>query len=112
MCRELVSTCSGLDFGGGELDDNLSYIKGLLRECRDVGKRGIDDPTNEDQCFVFYDGCIDECQYYATFGYLFAPQDGAASDAGVDAGGVTSDAGEGVADEVDVDASTGADAAE
>lgn len=69
MCRQLVAACDGLDTA-------------LTDDCYDVGERGLDEPKHQDQCFVFYDGCIDECNFRA---YWAMPEDVASSSDGGDA---------------------------
>ncbi len=55
MCEELATECEGL--GYEELD-----------ECQQIGARGLRDARHEDQCYVLYDGCIDECRFISRWG--------------------------------------------
>jgi hypothetical protein len=71
MCRQLTRECS--EWGEERLD-----------ECAEIGQAGLGDPTREDQCFVFYDGCIDECRFRALWGV-------AGNEAGGDRGDADSD---------------------
>jgi hypothetical protein len=53
-CRDLVEYC-----------ENVPSARRDLRDCYDVGRRGVREPENRDQCFLAWDECIDECQYLA-----------------------------------------------
>jgi hypothetical protein len=89
MCRLLATECSG-------------FWSQAPSECREIGEQGQADPTQEDACFIYYDGCIATCRVYQQYG---DPRDG-----GVDAGNGL-DAGNGEAEpgprEAGVDAAAG-----
>lgn len=55
MCENLVSVCgrpSIAEFNGVE-------------ECFRIGRAGVANARDEDQCFAVHDECISDCKYYA-----------------------------------------------
>lgn len=89
MCENLVNVC-----GDPVL---LEHENSVFRECHAIGVAGRKDRSNEDQCFAFYEECINECDFYAYYYTLDAGPDAqaipdaAVLDAGVEVTDAASD---------------------
>lgn len=86
MCENLVEECG---------NPRIWEFEGL-KECFRVGRAGVANPRNEDQCFAVYDECISDCTYYM-YWTSFDATDGAAgsgqgSQSGADTASIASDA--------------------
>jgi hypothetical protein len=71
MCRNLATECA-------------DFQSESLNECQRTGRRGLADESRQDECFVYYDSCIDQCRFYREFGEGL---DGSVADAGERDGG-------------------------
>lgn len=72
MCEDLASVCG----------ESVIWDYAGLRECYDIGRAGMKNERQQDQCFAVYDECISDCKYYAFWsGFGDAgPYDAAASE--------------------------------
>lgn len=55
MCEDLVWVCG----------DPVVWEYPDLRRCYDIGRAGMRNSSDEDQCFAAYDECISDCSYFA-----------------------------------------------
>lgn len=60
----------------------LEHRDDVFRECYAIGMAGRKERTNEDQCFAYYDECINECEFFA---YYYTLDAGVDAEAGADA---------------------------
>jgi hypothetical protein len=51
-CQDLVDYCA-----------DVPNARQDLQDCYDVGRRGLREAKQRDQCFVSWDACIDDCEY-------------------------------------------------
>lgn len=94
MCENLVSTCG---------ERRIWDVPGM-QKCFEIGRSGVEDSRDEDQCFAVHDECISDCNFWRSVTNL---------DAGpLDAGSVGADAGDTTAQSVDAgpDTTTAGDA--
>jgi hypothetical protein len=74
MCETLVQVCG----------EPVLWDYSHLERCYEVGRAGVEDVRQEDQCFAHYDECLSDCEYY---GYWLSYYDAGATTNATDAGG-------------------------
>jgi hypothetical protein len=82
MCENLVSTCgdpSILEYPGTE-------------ECLKIGRAGVANARDEDQCFAVHDECVSDCQYWSFLESFYTDAGPNSSDARDAASGPGADA--------------------
>lgn len=82
MCENLREVCG----------DERIWKYAETEQCFQIGRAGVEDSRDEDQCFAVYDECISDCEYWLWVNYVYPDASADAGFAGDAAGFEAADA--------------------